>query len=378
MAKKKTINIFYVIADSSLTGAPRHLLSLVDNLPKKDFAVSVVLPQGPLADELKRRKVHTFLVPMRARSDTAAVNRLQKLLKKYDPDIVHAHGSRAGLIARWAVRGMPIKVVYTEHTRTAQFRLANPVLDWAHIRAMKALDQVTDMNIAVSKAVANFLVAAKVTKPHKIKVIYNGIELAPRKHIDNATLDIITRHGLRSRDVIIGTIGSLNIQKDTATLLRAMQRVLKKLPKSRLVIVGSGPLKQRLEQLARKLKISDQAIFTGAVNDISSILQVMTVFVLPSRSEAFGISILEAMGASVPVIATRVGGIPEVITNNQNGLLIEPGDPKLLASTIIRLLNDRKLQQKLIRGGHEAIRKFSTKEMVQKTADLYQELIKKQ
>lgn len=377
MAKKKKINIFYVIADSSLTGAPRHLLSLADGINGWDFTVSVILPQGPLADELKKKKIDIFLIPMRARSDMAAVRGINKLLRKYDPDILHAHGQRAGLLARIAARGLPIKIVYTEHTRTPQFHLISPALDWAHIRAMQMADRWTDMNIAVSKAVANFLVESKITKPHKIKVIYNSIDSASKEHIDKTTLDIINQYGLRKKDIIVGTIGSLNIQKDTATLIKAMSKVFKKLPQAKLVLVGSGPLKYKLQKLVQKLKITDQVVFTGTIKEISSILQLFTIFVLPSRSEAFGISILEAMKAKVPVIATRVGGIPEIITNNRDGILIEPGNPKILSSAIMKLLNDRKLQHKLIRGGEETIKRFSLSRMIQETSKLYKELLKK-
>jgi glycosyltransferase involved in cell wall biosynthesis len=373
--RKNKISIFYVIADSSLTGAPRHLLSLVDSLPDRDFALSVVLPQGPLADELKRRNVTTFLVPMRARSDVDAVRAIQKLLCKYDPHIMHAHGQRAGLLARLAVKGLPIKVIYTEHTRTPQFHLANPLLDWTHLRAMRMLDATTHMNIAVSKAVANFLINSKITRPTKVQVIYNGIEPFAPKHIDKATLDIINQHGLRKQDVIIGTVGSLNIQKDTTTLVRAMEKILKKLPKAKLVIVGSGPLRQKLEQLAKKLKIDQQVIFTGSLQGISGIIQLFTIFVLPSKSEAFGISILEAMRAGVPVIATRVGGIPEVVIANKNGILVDPGNPKLLSAAIMKLLNDKKLQNKLIAGGRETVKDFSVTRMAQATSKLYKELL---
>ncbi|MFA5270407.1 MAG: glycosyltransferase [Patescibacteria group bacterium] len=377
MAKSNKISIFYVIADSSLTGAPRHLLSLVDNLPDKDFTLSVILPQGPLADELKKKKIPTFLVPMRERSDIDAVRAIQKLLRKYDPHIMHAHGQRAGLLARLAVKGLPIKVIYTEHTRTPQFHLTNPVLDWAHVRAMRTLDAGTHMNIAVSKAVANFLINSKVTRPAKVQVIYNGIEQFEPKHIDKQTLDIINQHGLRKQDVIIGTIGSLNAQKDTATLIKSMERVLKKIPKAKLVLVGSGPLRQKLEQLAKRLKIEQQVIFTGSLSGVSGILQLFTVFVLPSKSEAFGISILEAMRAGVPMIATKVGGIPEVVVNNKNGLLVDPGNPKQLSATIMKLLNDKKLQNKLIAGGRETVRNFGVVRMVQTTGGLYKELMRR-
>lgn len=378
MNNKAKINIFFCIADSSLTGAPRHLLSLVDNLSRKDFTVSVILPQGPLADELKNKKVNTFLVPMKTKSDMSAVNAIKKLLRKYDPDIMHVHGNRAGLIARIAAQGLPIKIIYTEHTRTPQFKLTNPILDWTHVKAIAMLDKWTDMNIAVSKSVADFLVKSRITKPHKVKVIYNGIETKPKDHIDKITLDIINQHSLRKRDVIIGTIGSLNIQKDTITLIKAMPRILKTLPQARLVLVGAGPLKHSLGKLVNKLKISDKVVFVGSIKDISSILQLFTVFVLPSRSEAFGISILEAMRANIPVIATRVGGIPEIITNNQNGILIEPGNFKLLATTIIKLLNNKKLQNKLVKNGSETIKKFSITKMIEETSKVYKELIKKQ
>jgi len=377
MAKSKKIGIFYVIGDSSLTGAPRHLLSLVDSLSDKDFSISVILPQGPLADELKKRKITTFLVPMRARSDTDAVRAIQKLLRKYDPHIMHVHGQRAGVLARLAVTGLPIKVIYTEHTRTPQFRLANPMLEWTHVRAMKILDAGTHMNIAVSKAVANFLINSKVTRPAKVQVIYNGIESLEPKHIDKQTLDIINQYGLRKQDIIIGTVGSLNIQKDTATLIKAMERVLKKLPKAKLVLVGSGPLRRKLEQLAKKLKIDQQVIFAGSLPSISGIVQLFTVFVLPSKSEAFGISLLEAMRSGVPVIATKVGGIPEVVVSNKNGLLVDPGNPKALSAAIMKLLNDKRLQKKLIAGGRETVRNFSVNRMTQTTTKLYKELTRR-
>ena len=376
MAKKK-INIFYCIADSSLTGAPRHLLSLIDNLDGKDFTVSVIVPQGPLADELKSRNIPVFLVPMKRRSDMAAIKAIEKLLKKYDPDIIHAHGSRAGLFARLAAKDLPIKVVYTEHTRTPEFKLANPVLDWGHIKASTMLGKFTDMHIAVSNAVKNFLLNNKIAKPHTITTIYNGIEQKPSDQIDTDTLNIINKYGLKKKDVLIGTIGSLNLQKDTATLIKAMPKIIKKLPSAKLIIVGSGPLKYKLQKLVKKLNLTGKVIFTGSIKDISSILQLFTVFVLPSKSEAFGISILEAMRANVPVIATRVGGIPEVVTHNQNGILIQPNNFKVLASTVVRLLNDKKLQRKIIKNGLDTVKKFSSNKMVNETAKLYKKLINK-
>lgn len=373
---KKKISITYVIGDSSLTGAPRHLLSLVTGLDPREFSVSVILPQGPLADELQKNRITTFLVPMRSRSDVAAVNAIKKLLIKYDPDIMHAHGQRAGLLARLAVKDLPIKVIYTEHTWTKEFRLENPLLHWAHIRSMRMLDKLTHKTIAVSKAVADFLINAKITKPDKIQVIYNGIELiADKPH--QSEFELLRKYRLDSKDVVIGTIGSLNIQKDTASLIKAMPRVIKRFPNAKLVIVGTGPLQKNLQRLTQKLKIDSSVVFTGVMNNVADILKTFSVFVLCSRSESFGISILEAMKAHVPIIATKVGGIPEIIISNRNGLLVNPCDSKQLASTIMKLLNDKKLQKKLAVGGYETLQKFTTTTMVHETEKLYKQLLKK-
>lgn len=374
MARKK-ISIVYVIADSSLTGAPRHLLSLVSNLDSRDFSVSVILPPGPLAEELNQLRINTFLVPMRSRSDMAAVNAIRKLLTKYDPDIMHAHGQRAGLLARLAVRDLPIKVIYTEHTWTKDFKLDNPLLHWAHIRSMRMLDKWTDMTIAVSKAVADFLISAGITKPDKVKVIYNGIEIVPDRRDDNC--DIWQKYNLDKKDVVIGTIGSLNIQKDTVVLLKIMPRILKKLPDTKLVIVGTGLLQNKLKAFARRLRIDGSVIFTGALSRIDQILKTFSVFILCSKSEAFGISILEAMKAHVPVVATRVGGIPEIIVNNHNGILVDSSDSKKLAVAVMKLLNDKKLQKKLVVGGDETLHKFTVTTMVRETEKLYKQLVNK-
>ena len=375
MARAK-ISIVYVIAESAITGAPRHLLSLVSNLDSRDFSISVIVPQGPLGDELAKRGVKTFLVPMRSRSDMAAIDTIRKLLIKYDPDILHVHGQRAGLLARLAVKGLPIKVIYTEHTWTKDFKLENPLLHWAHIRSMRMLDKWTDMTIAVSKAVADFLVSANIVKPNKVKVIYNGIEIVADKANDDE-YKLAEEFGLCKKDVVIGTIGSLNIQKDTVTLLKAMPRILNRLPNAKLVIVGTGPLQNWLKNLTKRLKIEGSVIFTGALPRIDGILKTFSVFVLCSKSEAFGISILEAMKAHVPVIATRVGGIPEIIINNRNGILVESGDAKKLAVAVMKLLNDKKLQKKLVVGGDEALHKFTLTTMIRETEKLYKQLINK-
>jgi glycosyltransferase involved in cell wall biosynthesis len=373
---KKTgrISVFEVIGDSSLTGAPRHLLTLIQHLDRRQFVVSVICPPGPLAIQLRKMRVTIFLVPMRGRADANAIRAITKLLKKYQPDIVHTHGQRAGLVGRLAARGLPLKRVHTEHTYTPDFKLDNAVLHWGHLRAMEVLSRFTDHHIAVSEAVKKFLVTRKLAKPNRVSVIYNGIDRKTLKSSKIDTEDYRMKWGITQSDKVFGTVGSLNSTKDTTTLIRAFKRVNEKLPKSKLVIIGSGPLRRSLEKLASSLDIKDKVVFTGALDSVTSAIKTFDIFILPSISEAFGLTLLEAMHAEIPIIATRVGGIPEIIIHNLNGVLVEPKNPKKLAAAILKLLNDRRLQKKIVGNYSETLRKFTADKMAKSTEVVYREL----
>lgn len=370
---KRKIKLIQIIGEGSLTGAPRHLLTLLKFLDCRRFILKVICPPGPLVNEIKELKVPLFQVPMRGRSDVLAVNAIRKILRRERPDIVHCHGARAGLIGRSAARGLPLKIVYTEHTRTPQFKLSSPVLEWSHRRALRILDQFTDVTIAVSQAVADFLKKG-VARHSKVVVIHNGLEKQPRP----SALEVAhfrEKYGFKEKELIIGTIGSLNYQKDHKTLIKAFQRISKKRSDTKLILVGAGEVKPYLEKLARRYRVADRVVMTGALPSVQSVLATFTIFVLPSLSEAFGLCLLEAMQAGVPIIATKVGGIPEVIKSGYNGLLVTPGDPKELASTIMRLLNDKQLQKKLIRHYGETLDRFSAKNMVDETERVYLGLV---
>src|SRR3989344_6039826 len=208
MRKLGKISIFEIIADSSLTGAPRHLLTLLSGINSHRFNVTVIAPPGSLIEQLKKRKIPFFQVPMRGRADMAAISAVTKLLKKYDPDVIHTHGQRAGLIGRMSSKGMPFKRVHTEHTYTHEFRLANPILHWTHLRIMRMLDSGTDKVIAVSNAVRKFLIDSHITKPGKVVTIYNGITPLSRKVSQEDVQKFKDKYKIVPDDVIIGTVGS--------------------------------------------------------------------------------------------------------------------------------------------------------------------------
>lgn len=374
MPKSYKTSVFEIIADSSLTGAPRHLLTLLSGIDRNKFVVSVILPEGELVSELKKIKIPVFTVPMKGKSDLVASSSIKKIIKKYEPDIIHTHGQRAGLLGRLAVRDLPVTRIHTEHTYTSNFKLDNSLLHWSHLRAMAMLDRWTHKTIAVSNAVKTFLISAGITKADKVLTIYNGIESQISKISAQQIKEFKSQFGLTSSDLVIGTVGSLNKHKDTATLIRAFSTMIKKWPHLKLLLIGRGELQPQLKNLVKKLGISERVIFAGSMKDIDTAMSVFNIFILPSRSEAFGLTILEAMRANIPVIASRVGGIPEIITHNYNGMLVEHGDPKKLASAIMKLLNDKKLQKKFISHYSETLKKFSARSMIKQTEELYHSL----
>lgn len=368
---KSTLSIFEIIADSSLTGAPRHLLTLLSGINRHKFVVSVICPPGPLVAKIKELKIPVFQVPMSGRADLNAINAVTRLLKKYDPDIIHTHGQRAGFVGRMAAKDLPIKKVHTEHTYTQEFRLYNPLLHWSHLRAMRVLDRWTDKTIAVSNAVKKFLLDARLTRPDKLVMIYNGVNSKSAKVPEVEIEKFREQFNLHSSDIVIGTVGSFNPAKDIITLIRAFTRIAAKWPNAKLILIGSGPLKGAMVRLVKKSKLEDRVVFAGTVENILPAMKTFNVFVLPSLSEAFGITLLEAMKAEVPIVASQVGGIPEIITSKLNGILVEPREPKKLAAAILNLVNDKKLQRKLVGNYPATLSKFTADKMVAQTEAVY-------
>lgn len=377
MPRSHKISVFEIIADSSLTGAPRHLLTLLSGINRYKFVVSVIAPEGDLVKELKKLKVPVFTVPMKGKADLASTSAINKILRKYEPDIVHTHGQRAGLVGRLAARDLKVYRVHTEHTYTSNFKLDNPVLHWTHINAMKALDHWTHKTIAVSDAVRAFLTSAGITKPDKVVTIHNGIVPLKKKPAADAVKRFRADQNVRPSEILIGTIGSFNRQKDTATLIKAFAAVHQKWPNTKLMLVGKGGLKRDLEQLVDKLGLESAVNFAGTMNDVSVALASLNLFVLPSRSEAFGLTLLEAMQANVPIIASKVGGIPEIIHHGYNGMLVEHGDAKQLSAAILKLLNDKKMQKKFTSHYPETLKNFAAAKMIKANEAIYEAALKK-
>lgn len=369
---EQRIKLIEIIADSSLGGGPRHILDLVKNIDKVIFDVYVICPGGYLSAEAKQIKGVTVCnVQMLSKFDLVALWNIKKTINKiraekdpFGPLIVHTHGSRAGLLGRIA-SPVNAKKVYTEHRFDEDFHLKNPINEWIQKKIIQAQNHRSDLIIAVSRSVRIFLTKNNMAPEDKIVTIPNGIDL---KNADNSRQ--ITA-GKNTKAPIIGNIGNLNYQKGQIYLIEAMPYILEKYPLAQLEIIGEGEERSALEAEIKRLGLKKSVTLLGHKNIIDKYMKQWSVFALPSVAETFGIVILEAMNMGLPIVASRVGGVSDIIAQRKNGILIEPRNSKQLANSILEVLDHPVLAAKLKREGLERVKDFDWKKIVKKIEKEY-------
>lgn len=367
------IKVVEIIADSGLGGGPSHVLGLLKSIDQKKFEPFLICPEGQLSNRASQiGGVVIYHVPFKSKFDLISVFELRNFLSKiksshdpFGPMVVHSHGPRAGLFASiCAPRGA--YRIYTEHRWDSDFHLKNSLNEFWQKYMLKRSLRKANRVIAVSSSVHNFLVKNKLAAKEQIVIIPNAIGLR--------TWDLglgTKKIKAANRAPVIGTIGNLNPQKGQTYLIEAMSEIVKKFPLATLEIIGEGELRESLKSKVKSLKLERHVTLLGRKEDVSRYLKRWDVFVLPSIAETFGISILEAMNAGVPVIATRVGGIVDVIENKQNGLLVPKEDPSTLAKSIAEILDHPVLAAKLKRGGLERVKDFDWGKVIKEIEEVY-------
>jgi glycosyltransferase involved in cell wall biosynthesis len=221
-----------------------------------------------------------------------------------------------------------------------------------------------DRVVAVSGAVKEALIESGISR-EKIAVIYNSIALARFNPSLIERNEVRRELGIDGDNIVVGTVGKLHQGKGVFELLSAVHRLMETYPNFRLLFVGDGPERTRLEQEAQKLSMHDKVIFAGVRKDIERMYAAMDIFVLPSTCrEAFGMVLIEAMAMGKPVIATTMGGIPEIIDDEVNGILVPPQDPDAISLAIAKYIKDSEFSRKVALEGRKLIeQKFSDEAM---------------
>ena len=238
----------------------------------------------------------------------------------------------------------------------------------------KLAASIIDRMVALSEGERKDYIAFSVSKPDKMVTIHSGVDVTrfmkARVSIEEKKRSL----GLNTKGLVVGTIGWLLPIKGPLYLLKAMEIIRQTHPGMQLVYVGKGDLEEGLKKEAYRIGVSDKVAFLGWRDDIPEIMQVLDIFVLPSLNEGMGRVLVEAMAAGKPIVASKVGGIPDLVKDGHNGFLVKPGDVSDLSFAIKKLLDDKKMREEMGKKGRAMAKDYSVEKMVDKIDALYTSL----
>lgn len=362
----------HIIEDLENGGAERVLVTLVSGLDSQRFrpVVCCLTKKGRLAAELEARGIPVVTMHKRPKIDLTLLFRLRKLMRQQKIDIVHTHVFTANFWGRLAAifAGVPVLITHEHST----FTVDNRYRRWIEAVLICRTNKV----ITVSENLRRRIVSEGRLPPGVVLTIHNGLRLQPPSLNETKRAQLRRELGLEKFDAVIGTVGRLEPRKNYPMLLEAMKRLLARHPRTTLLMVGAGPEEEKLQQQARDLGINQHVVFAGYRSDISDLLSLMSTFCLSSTTEGISMAILEAMAAGVPVVATQVGGNPEIIPDHKYGLLVPSGDAAALANALAETLSNRDTALKMAKHGQaRADEFFSERHMIQRIEELYMQCL---
>lgn len=375
------VKILFYNHTGQVSGAERVLLMILTRLDRSRFEPLVVRPADgrlkTMTGEIGVRNVD--LEPLDARF-TWRIDRLVRYLVSFirviraaraliiaeTPDIIHANSIRAGLVMTAATSGMNVPVIWHAHDILPRHPLSTAIRWYVRMSRRTSV-------LAVSRAVADRFSAAS-----PVVVIHNAVDLERFRPDFESRREIRRALAIAEGQLVIGTVGQLTPRKGQRELIDAFAKVIREIPRAVLLVVGE-PLFNRdqnyaesLRRTANALGIADRLRFVGARDDIPALMRGLDVLVVNSRAEPFALTVLEGLASGTPVLATAVGGIPEMIRHGENGWLVVAHDARPLADAILLLLRDQSLRSRIgEQGRREAIARFSVERFMREVDYLY-------
>jgi glycosyltransferase involved in cell wall biosynthesis len=355
--------ILYLITELSAGGAQSALVRLLGGMDRRRFSPSVAClynGDSTVAQSIRALDISVFDAHMRHRADFPALLPLYRRIRRARPVILHSSLFHANLLGRILGRLAGVLIVIcSERTMAMESEWRYAINRWT----IGLADRVT----AVSNSVQDFCISHIGLPANKLTVIRNGVELPERSPYD-ARAEL----GLPPDSFVIGAVSRLYAVKGIQFLVQA----LAKTGAQRLVVIGEGPEKPALEILAERLGVADRIHWLGHRPNAPNLMPAFDLFVQPSLHEGMPNTVLEAMAAGLPVVATAVGGTPEVVVHGVTGLLVPPKHPDALSKAISALLEDRDLGRRMGRAGRErVVEHFSVGRMIRETEELYAHLL---
>ena len=358
--KEKKIKVAHVVLNLDIGGLETMVVDMIRHMDRDRFEVVTIClrNKGVLGSQIEEMGFKVYCLNGGDRLEWKAFFQLTGILKKEKIDVVHAHNNAAYIYAGVAAMLSGFKkVIYTEHGRifpdSIRHMMAEKILSWFTVRI-----------VTVSEDMQECLIKYEKINPAKIQVIHNGIDTEKFRKIDDGKWRRERRKtlGIGEKDIVIGNVARLDPVKDHGTLIQAFALFKRKMEDGewkrekavKLLIVGDGSELENLKNLCNELSVNFfdtrffdplsilhhpySIIFTGSRTDIMELMNLMDVFVLSSKNEGISLTLLGAMACGLPVVATNVGGNPEIIRHGENGLLCQPEDVSGMADNILEIL----------------------------------------
>ncbi|MBI2781912.1 MAG: glycosyltransferase family 4 protein [Chloroflexi bacterium] len=370
-ASRDRIRVVELLATGTSGGAQEHVFNLVTRLDRARYDVSVLsLSNGSAIRRLERSGISVCALD--DMDDAAAIEAVASHLTAVKADVVHNHMYRAEVVgtqAAWRLaaggrhRPYIVGTVHSSRVRSDEDR-----------ELLRQLTPKMDHLIAVSRAIVR-KIEDEGRDGAPVSLIYNGVDLTRYSEPDICGT-LHSEFPIPPDAPIVGVVARLEPEKGHPTLIEAWPAVIAVVPKAHLLIVGEGSQREALEEQVRALGIGSSVTFTGRRDDVPAVTAALDVAVLPSYREAQGLSILEAMALSRPVVASAVGGIPEMIDSGRTGLLVPPRDPAALTAAIVRLLTDHPYADTLAKAAQNLVHdRFCVELMVRAIETIYDESV---
>lgn len=344
--------ILYVA--QSAGGVAEYLYMLLNNIKNKYDCENILVLSEDYRKEIEKfEKISDkiYFVPMirnlNIKSDVSAIFRLKKIIKKTKPDIVYLHSSKAGAIGRIALLfNFKIKVLYNAHGWYFNAKISK-LKRKIFTTIEKILAIKTDKIINISKAEYDSAINAKIARKSKMCIIENGIDFSKFKDCDKYREITRKKYAVNNDDILIGVVGRISEQKDPMTSIKAFKMFNDKYKNSKFMFIGDGKLKKDIIQYSKNQNIENNLIITGWINDVEKYIPALDIAILPSKWEGFGLAIIEYMICRKPIIATKTGGIADIIKDERNGFLIEIESKNELYECLLKYVENEKRMEEV-------------------------------
>lgn len=383
---RASIRVARVIARLNIGGPAQHTILLTAGLDRARFVTTLITgvvgpAEGDFTQVARARGVSPIVIPelgraMRPLHDVRALLSLVRLFRRLQPDIVHTHTAKAGTLGRVAARLSRVPVaVHTFHGHVLDGYFS-PAVTRFFLGIERALARRTDRLVTVSPRLRAELLRMGIGRPEQVDVIPLGLDLERFGRVGARDPALRASLGIASGAPLLGIVGRLVPIKDHATLFEAMALLHAHNPPVHLAVLGDGEERARLVVHASRLGLAERIHFLGWRTDLETILPELDMVICASKNEGTPVAIIEAMAAGVPVLATDVGGVADLVTHGATGWLVRPGEPPALAHAIRHLLDDAGLRARLAAAGRPAaLEQHGVDGLIRRIEALYTELI---